>query len=131
MCAQRVLRLLLRYRCSLVDLFAGIAEVVAYAVDEVDDTHVLNAIPTTDEVVGVVVHHADPVAIVAPRHVIAVAAFYVVAASTAVERVIAAVPEDPVGATFAIYDVAVGASSYVVRLAGGGDVETPQPRRVA
>src|SRR5215204_7472732 len=38
------------------------------------------------------------------------------------ERVIASVAEDPVGTTLAIYDVAVGASGYVVRAVGGGDV---------
>src|SRR5215217_4408499 len=122
--APKAPRLLLRYRCCLVDLLAGIAEVVFHPVYKVHYTHVISALPTTDEVVGVVINHAYPVpiALIAARHVIAVAAFYVVAAGTAVERVIATIPKDPVGATLAIYDVAVGASGYVVSIVGGGDV---------
>jgi hypothetical protein len=46
-----VLRLLLRYRCTLVDLLASIAEVVAHAVYKVHYTHVISAVPTTNIVV--------------------------------------------------------------------------------
>jgi hypothetical protein len=61
------------------------------AVDEVHYAHVVGAVSATDEVIRVVVHHADPIpiAIISARHVIAVVAFYVVTASTTVERVIA------------------------------------------